>query len=421
MNVLLVTDSFPPVCGGSGWSTYELAAGLRRRGHAVVVVKITAGGSGRDGTTEYDGLPVIECHFYAPSVPGIRNYFKNERLYARLTPRLEQLIAEHRIDLVHGQHVLSTPPAIAAARRAGIPSVATVRDYWPVCYRSDLIHSRQTRVLCPGCAQAAAVQHGRPSLGAFGLATQLVRNYLRANLRRKQEALVSADAVIAVSSRISADLQTRIPDLSPSRLHLIPNPVDTEAVLRRAATERPLASPYALYAGKLAPNKGTSYLPEVVTRAQLDWPLVIVGDGPDRASLERAANASGHQVRFTGWQDPSQTATWMAHAAMLIFPSQGPESLSRVLIEASALGVPIAAMNTGGTTDIIKDEVSGLLSNTADELATDVTRLRNDAGLRRRLGQAAVEHARATFDAASVVARIETLYATLVTAAKGPR
>ena len=37
---------------------------------------------------------------------------------------------------------------------------------------------------------------------------------------------------------------------------------------------------------------------------------------------------------------------------MLIFPSRGPESLSRVLIEASALGVPIAAMDTGGTRDI---------------------------------------------------------------------
>ncbi|CAN5848612.1 glycosyltransferase family 4 protein [soil metagenome] len=421
MNVLLVTDSFPPVCGGSGWSTYELAAGLRRRGHAVVVVKVTAGSTGHDRKTEYDGLPVIERHFYAPSVPGIRNYFKNERLYARLTPRLEQLIAEHRIDLVHGQHVLSTPPSIAAARRAGIPSVATIRDYWPVCYRSDLIHTRQTLALCPGCAQAAAVQHVRPNLGAFGLATQLVRKYLRANLRRKQEALVSADAVIAVSSRISADLQSRIPDLSRSRLHLIPNPVDTDAVRRRASTERPLASPYAVYAGKLAPNKGTSYLPEVVNRAQLDWQLVIVGDGPDRKSLERTAAASRREIRFTGWQDPSQTATWMAHAAMLIFPSQGPESLSRVLIEASALGIPIAAMNTGGTADIITDEVSGLLSNTADELAADVKRLRTDAELRRRLGQAAAAHARATFDAASVVEKVETLYRTLVAAAKGTR
>ena len=50
---------------------------------------------------------------------------------------------------------------------------------------------------------------------------------------------------------------------------------------------------------------------------------------------------------------------------MLIFPSRGPESLSRVLIEASALGVPIAAMDTGGTRDIVEHDVTGLLSTIA--------------------------------------------------------
>ena len=426
MNVLLVTDSFPPVCGGSGWSTYELAAGLRARGHDVTIARVTAGGSRSDATMEYDGLEVVHFHFYAPPVPGIRNYFKNERLYSRLAPRLEKLITERRIDIVHGQHVLSTPPSVDAARRAGIPSVATVRDYWPVCYRSDLIHTSRTLALCPGCSKAAAVHHGRPNIGAFGLATVLVRKYLRANLQRKQGALLAADAVIAVSSRIAADLGDRIPALSTpnvaqpfratpaSRLHIIPNPVNTDAVRARASSVRPHAGAYALYVGKLAPNKGTDHLPHVVAAAQLDWPLVIVGDGPDRAALERMAAASGRDFRFTGWQDAGQTATWMAHAAMLVFPSRGPESLSRVLIEASALGLPIAAMNTGGTADIITDEVSGLLSKSADELATDVKRLRSDAELRRRLGEAAAAHARNTFEASTVAARVAALYEALL-------
>jgi glycogen synthase len=413
MNVLLVTDSFPPVCGGSGWSTFELAAGLRARGHNLLVAKVTAGARSAQAA-EYDGLRIVPFHFFAPSLPGIRNYFKNERLYRRLVPRLEKLITEHRIDIIHGQHVLSAPPSIAAGKRAGIPSLATVRDYWPVCYRSDLMHTPQTIALCPGCSKAAGVHHGRPNIGAAGLATTLARKYLRANLQRKQDALVAADAVIAVSSRIATDLIAGIPQLSPSRLHVIPNPVNTSAVRARASAVRPLASPYALYVGKLAPNKGTGHLPRVIKEAQLDWPLVIVGDGPDRAALERSSRANGGNIRFTGWQDPAQTATWMAHAAMLVFPSHGPESLSRVLIEASALGLPIAAMNTGGTTDIITDEVSGLLSSSAGELATDVKRLRSDAELRRRLGEAAALHARNTFEADAVVAKVEGLYATLL-------
>ena len=69
---------------------------------------------------------------------------------------------------------------------------------------------------------------------------------------------------------------------------------------------------------------------------------------------------------------------------MLIFPSRGPESLSRVLIEASALGVPIAAMDTGGTRDIVEPGVTGLLSTSPEGLAADVRRLRQDEALRRR-------------------------------------
>ena len=99
---------------------------------------------------------------------------------------------------------------------------------------------------------------------------------------------------------------------------------------------------------------------------------------------------------------------------MLIFPSRGPESLSRVLIEASALGVPIAAMTTGGTTDIIEHDVTGLLSDTAAGLADDVRRLRHDDALRRRLGEAAARQAAERFDSRAVAARIRALYRELL-------
>ena len=59
MNILLPTDSFPPTCGGSGWSTYELARGLMDRGHGVLVVKVIAGAGGRQQQSEYDGIPVV--------------------------------------------------------------------------------------------------------------------------------------------------------------------------------------------------------------------------------------------------------------------------------------------------------------------------------------------------------------------------
>jgi len=72
VNVLLATDSFPPNCGGSGWSTYELARGLRARGHAVSVVQPRPRQSA-DGTHDYDGFLVEEIAAAAPPVPFVRN------------------------------------------------------------------------------------------------------------------------------------------------------------------------------------------------------------------------------------------------------------------------------------------------------------------------------------------------------------
>ena len=410
MKVLLATDAFPPVSGGSGWSTYELARGLRARGHEVLVVRPRPGAPSRIVETTYEGLRVIEFGSPAPPLPFVRNYYKNERLYASLADYLERILAREAVDIAHGQHVMTCLPAVDAAHRINIPAVCTVRDYWPVCYWSDLIHTARGSHLCPGCSAGMMTRCIQPRAGAaWPLALPMIP-YMRGNLARKRRGLAAADAVIAVSMKIGDDLWARAPELATTRMEIIPNPVDLAGLRARAAQcPPPLPGRYALYLGKLAPNKGTAHLVRVVREARLPWPLVIAGDGPDRAMLESDARESGHDIRFTGWVDRHDAIAWLAHASILIFPSRGPESLSRVLLEASALGVPIAAMNTGGTPDIVEDEVSGLLSDTAGELAADVSRLVEDNRLRERLGAAAREGAM-RFDSSAVVPRIESLY-----------
>jgi glycogen(starch) synthase len=415
LNILLPTDAFPPICGGSGWSAYELARGLRALGHAVTIVQPRPRTPAGVRERVYDGLRILEFGAPAPPIPYVRNYFKNERLYSKLADFLADVIARERIDLVHGQHVLTCLPSVDAGRRAGIPAVCTVRDYWPVCYWSDLIHTEHDTALCPGCSAAMMTRCVRPHAGALWPAALPMIPYMRSNLARKRRGLAGADAIVAVSSTIAADLRVRAPEIAGTRLEIVPNPVNVAALRTAAAASAPpLPGPYALYLGKLAPNKGSAVLVRTVERAGLDWPLVIAGDGPERDAIAAAAARSAHDVRLIGWIDQAAAAAWMAHASMLIFPSRGPESLSRVLIEASALGVPIAAMNTGGTPDIVIGEETGLLSATPDSLAHDVRRLRRDEALRRRLGAAARSRAESHFDSPAVVARIERLYIELV-------
>jgi len=414
MRVLLATDSFPPVCGGSGWSTYELARGMRARGHDVIVAQPQPGTPPGRRQREYDGIRVLEFGFSAPALPYVRNYFKNERLYPALADALSEVISAERVDLVHGQHVLTCLPSIDAAHRHHLPAVCTVRDYWPVCYWSDLIYSRSGASLCPECSAAMMTRCIRPRGGPIWPLALPMIPYMRANLARKRSGLAAADAIVAVSTTIASDLRARAPEIAATRLEIIPNPVDAAGLRARgASTSPPIQGPYALYLGKLAPNKGTSHLVDIVERARLDWPLAIVGDGPDRATIEAQARRSGRDIRLVGWVDQAQTTAWLTHASLLIFTSRGPESLSRVLLEASALGVPIAAMNTGGTPDIVKHGETGLLSSTPEALADDVRRLADDESLRRQLGSAAARHAERTFDAGTVVQKIESLYVDL--------
>ena len=414
LRVLVVTDSFPPHCGGSGWSTFELARGLRARGHVVDVVQPRPGRSGRSAR-EYDAFVVDEVGATAPAVPYVRNYFKNERLWRQLAGVLDERLSAERYDVVHAQHVLTTVPSIRAARARKVPVVATVRDYWPVCYWSDLIIDPASEGLCPACTSGNMTRCVRPRAGAaWPLALPMIP-YMRGNLSRKRTTLSAADAVIAVSSVIAADLEARAPELSGTRVEHIPNPVDLAAIDRLAISPAAAAhEPYLLYCGKLEVNKGADLLVRVVRAAESRLPLIVVGEGRLRASLEAEAREAGVDLRVLGWLPREEALGWVRHASALVFPSRGPESLSRVLLEAGAMGVPIAAMNTGGTADIIRNGTTGLLSSTADELARDVARLLADRTLAATLGAAARVHVHATFDARQVISRIEALYRDLI-------
>jgi len=415
LRILLVTDSFPPVCGGSGWSTFELARGLVTRGHHVEVVKASPGEHHEPSETTLDGISVTNYEIRAPKVPFVRNMVKNEQLWARLASYLTRRLGAGSFDVIHGQHVMTTVPSIRAGLATGTPSVATVRDYWPVCYWSDLIYDPSQPALCPSCSATMMTRCLQPRAGAATVAAWPMIPYMRANLGRKRKTLALSDAIIAVSSTIARDLETRAPEIAGTSLYTIPNPVDMTALdTVYLAARRPMPEPYLLYAGKLAVNKGVQYLLPAVASADVDLPVVVVGDGPMRASLEAEARDRRIDLRVLGWLPREEVWAWMRHALVLAFPSYGPESLSRVLIEASALGAPIAAMNTGGTPDIVHHGVTGLLSEDASAFARDLATLAADERLRGTLSHAARAEAHARFSAVSVVERVEQVYRSLL-------
>lgn len=244
------------------------------------------------------------------------------------------------------------------------------------------------------------VQAPRPfSLGAIP--------YMWGDLMAKRQALRRAGASLAVSEAIASELRgAGIP-----RVEVVPNVVNAEEV-GKIAKEPPgfdLPARFLLFVGKLEENKGVRLLVPAVKASRTGLPLVVLGEGSLAHALKFEGIAQGVELHLRGWTHRDDVLRAMARAEAIVFPSLWPEPLSRVLLEGLALGTPAAAMDTGGTGEILGGERGGLLAPDADGLAFAVARIVGDAALRSRLSDAARARA-AAFSPAVLVPRYEAVY-----------
>jgi glycosyltransferase involved in cell wall biosynthesis len=145
-----------------------------------------------------------------------------------------------------------------------------------------------------------------------------------------------------------------------------------------------------------------------------DVELEIVGDGPERGSLEALAASLGVSVHFAGWA--ADTREWLALWDALVLPSS-TEGLPLVVLDALLAGVPVVATPVGSVPEAVEPEVTGLLVEVGDVagLATTTSRLLDDPELARRLAAAGRERVLARFTADRMARRYEALYAELLT------
>jgi glycosyltransferase involved in cell wall biosynthesis len=147
-----------------------------------------------------------------------------------------------------------------------------------------------------------------------------------------------------------------------------------------------------LFVGALRHEKSVDTLIEAVGLLQQEGTAVhmdIVGDGGQRAYLERVASQSlqAYTYCFHGFQtDPAAIHRFYVEADIFVLCSVS-EGLPRVVLEAMARGVPVVATAVGGIPDLVRHEETGLLVPPRDPaaLATSIRRLMQDGALRRKL------------------------------------
>jgi L-malate glycosyltransferase len=150
---------------------------------------------------------------------------------------------------------------------------------------------------------------------------------------------------------------------------------------------------------------------------ELDF--VLVGDGPLRGELEREAESLGCKNRVSFLGDRRDIPAVLASLDVSVLPSAS-ESLSNVILESMAAGVPVVANKVGGNIELLGDGRGVLIEpNDKGALAQAVISLVGEAGRGLEIGRRAKEFARANFSLENMRMRHEQLYLELLRRKKG--
>lgn len=390
--VLFLTESFHPVLGGGERHIRALATSLAAaKMPATVVTRRTA----EQWPSEeiLDGIPIVRVR---PTGPGAG------KKYAMVPPAMAALARQRDnfdILVVRGTRVL------------GLPGLATARLLGKsVVLQPEVNGEFSGDVFTWGKAWAA------------GVAGRLVR----AGAALPRRALLDADAFVAMSAAIAAEMRSF--GIPVPRIHHIPHGVDVRRYhpadeAQKPALRRALGledRQWAIYTGRLLRGKGLETLVDAFAlclRAIPKAGLLLVGSGEGQtlsveAGLRDRVRLAGLDlaVRFTGRVD--NVEDYLRAADVFVFPSEF-EALGLSLIEAAACGLPCIGSRTGGIVDVIEDGQSGVLvpPGEVDALAAALVAMLNDPATRKSYGSRGAALARERFDQRRVEARYRALFA----------
>jgi glycosyltransferase involved in cell wall biosynthesis len=258
------------------------------------------------------------------------------------------LAAFGRRDIARWEWLTQTPPCDAVVTHSFGASLLALRHPRTICY----IHTLRSRYLCGGRTPGLVLRR-RLDYAALRRAARLATNsqYTAGAIERRY-----GRSATVVSCGVAPECFTAPPELGS----------------------------YALYVGRLAPEKGIERL--LRWSAPLAINLMVVGAG-EPAYEAYLRGLAGPGVIWAGPLQGEQLRQAYARSRMLTFLPDD-EEFGLVVLEAMASGRPVISVPTGGIPELVTPDHSGFLVTTAAEFAAAVELLTHDTALSVRLGQA---------------------------------
>lgn len=412
MKVLyLCPDLGIPVLGRKGAAVHvrSLAAALGRAGHSVVLAAALLRKSPWEEPARPD-FPVL----HLPPAPEAQAAVLAVKEFTDTLGRGDSLPGEFR-------RILLNRDLVRQLRRQF------------ECDPPDFLYERASLYGTAGAVLAGEV--GRPLLVELNAPLAVEQSTYRATglgelaAEAERWTLAHADAVLAVSEPLREYVIGL--GVEPGRVHTVPNGVDT-ALFRPGPADPEVRARWRLgvgpllgFVGGLRPWHGVEALPELLGRLTLRHPglrLVVVGDGPLRADLERSLRERGlmHAAVFIGSVPHEAVPALVRHFAVALAPYARPEHpfyfSPLKLFEYMACAAPVVAAELGQIAEVVRDGATGLLYPPGDmaALAAACDRLLAEPHLGQRLGQAAAEEVLGRYTWDHNAARVVELARSLV-------
>lgn len=189
-----------------------------------------------------------------------------------------------------------------------------------------------------------------------------------------------------------------------------------------SATGNKCEQPSVLFVGRLIEQKGCQYLIQAMKAVQKKLPeakLVIAGDGNYQDKL-RALAADMKNIIFVGAQNRAQVKDLMSSAWLTCLPSikmarGNEEGMPTVCMESQAMGTPVVAFDTGGVSEGVERDITGLLSpqKNVEQLAENLLTLLTSNLLREKFASAGIKRTHTLFNIKSQCQILENIYTTL--------
>ena len=277
-----------------------------------------------------------------------------------------------------GVHAYRTPPGLAEANSA-LSTLGVDLEIAAGVAGADVLHSHTWYANLAGVLGSQL--HGVPHvLSAHSLepqrpwkAEQLGGGY-RISSWAERQAYETADAIVAVSYGMRADVLDAYPFVDPAKVHVIHNGIDTELYAPAGADDAlerygiDPDRPFAIFVGRITRQKGLAHLLRAAEQFDPDVQLVLCAGAPDTpeiaaeiaASVEKLAALRTGVVWIREMLPRPELAQLLTHAAVFVCPSVY-EPLGIVNLEAMACETAVVASAVGGIPEVVADGLTGLL------------------------------------------------------------